>query len=141
MAPPLSPKDITAVALPWMPILCSMEAQIRSLRSPRLPSALMRNFGAMNREMPFTPGGASGRRASTRWTMFSAMSCSPQVMKILVPVMAYAFAEAGAVHRARQAWQSHRGLVRPGGAPADAEARLRQALLAAFSDRLARRGE
>ncbi len=37
--------------------------------------------------MPFTPGGASGKRASTRWTMFSAMSCSPQVMKILVPLM------------------------------------------------------
>ena len=33
------------------------------------------------------PGGASGRRASTRWTMFSATSCSPQVMKIFVPVM------------------------------------------------------
>lgn len=49
--------------------------------------------------------------------------------------------DAGAVHRARQAWQSHRGLVRPGGMPADAEARLRQALLAAFPDRLARRGE
>ena len=37
--------------------------------------------------MPFTPGGVSGRRANTRWTMFSAMSCSPQVMKILVPLM------------------------------------------------------
>ena len=60
-------------------------AHTRSLRSPRLPSALTRNFGAMNSEMPFTPGGASGRRASTRWMMFSAMSYSPQVMKILVP--------------------------------------------------------
>ena len=29
---------------------------------------------------------ASGRRASTRWMMFSATSCSPQVMKILVPL-------------------------------------------------------
>ena len=33
------------------------------------------------------PAGASGRRASTRWTMFSARSCSPAEMKILVPVM------------------------------------------------------
>ena len=41
--------------------------------------------GTMNNEMPFTPSGASGIRASTRWTMFSAMSCSPHVMKILVP--------------------------------------------------------
>jgi hypothetical protein len=87
IAPGPSPKLITAVALARMPILCSMEAQTRSLRSPRLPSALTRNFGQRNSEMPFTPAGASGSRASTRWTMFSAMSCSPQVMKILVPLM------------------------------------------------------
>ncbi|HJV89370.1 MAG TPA: ATP-dependent helicase HrpB [Holophagaceae bacterium] len=49
--------------------------------------------------------------------------------------------DAGAVHRARQAFQSHRRLVTPAPEPADAEARLRQALLAAFPDRLARRGE
>ncbi len=35
--------------------------------------------------MPFVPGGASGARASTKWMMLSAMSCSPQVMKIFVP--------------------------------------------------------
>ncbi|MNC98615.1 hypothetical protein D3C83_166370 [compost metagenome] len=57
------------------------------MRSPSEPSALTRNFGTRNSEMPFTPGGASGSRASTRWMMFSAMSCSPQVMKILVPLM------------------------------------------------------
>jgi len=74
---------MTAVGLPCIPILCSMEAQIRSLRAPRLPSVFTRNFGTTNSEMPFTPAGASGSRASTRWTMFSAMSCSPQVMKIL----------------------------------------------------------
>ena len=28
-------------------------------------------------EMPLMPGGASGVRASTMWTIFSAMSCSP----------------------------------------------------------------
>lgn len=49
--------------------------------------------------------------------------------------------DAGAVHRAKQAAQSHARLVKRGGEPADAEARLRQALLAAFPDRLARRGE
>ena len=45
--------------------------------SPSDPSALTRNFGTTNSEMPFEPAGASGKRASTRWTMFSAMSCSP----------------------------------------------------------------
>ncbi|MNJ30554.1 hypothetical protein D3C77_251540 [compost metagenome] len=39
--------------------------------------------------MPLGPGGASGRRASTRWTMLSAASWSPQVMKIFWPVRAY----------------------------------------------------
>ena len=34
---------------------------------------------------PFTPGGASGVRAMTRWQMFSAASWSPQVMKIFWP--------------------------------------------------------
>ena len=34
------------------------------------------------------PGGASGSRASTRCTMLSVKSCSPAVMKILVPVIA-----------------------------------------------------
>ena len=34
-------------------------------------------FGQMNSEMPFTPSGAPTTRASTMWTMLSAMSCSP----------------------------------------------------------------
>ena len=62
-----------------------MDTHFTSLRAPRLPSALTRYFGTTNSEMPFTPSGASGVRASTRWMMLSAMSCSPQVMKILVP--------------------------------------------------------
>ena len=37
--------------------------------------------------MPLVPCGAPSMRASTRWTMFSARSCSPAEMKILVPVM------------------------------------------------------
>ncbi len=49
--------------------------------------------------------------------------------------------DAGALHRARQAFQSYRRLVTTAPEPPDAEARLRKALLAAFPDRLARRGE
>ena len=55
------------------------------LRAPSLPSASTRNFGTTNSEMPFEPAGASGSRASTRWMMFSARSCSPAEMKILLP--------------------------------------------------------
>ncbi|MOA10444.1 hypothetical protein D3C78_1303330 [compost metagenome] len=69
-----------------MPILCSMDPQETPLRSPTPPSAVGRNFGTMNSEMPLVPCGASGRRASTMCTMLSAMSCSPAEMKILVPV-------------------------------------------------------
>ena len=36
------------------------------LRAPRLPSAFTRYLGTINIEMPCTPGGASGRRASTK---------------------------------------------------------------------------
>ena len=86
---PVAPsKFMVQVALPWMPILCSIEPQASALRSPRPPSAVGRNFGTMNSEMPFTPGGASGSRASTRCTMFPVRSCSPPEMKILVPVTA-----------------------------------------------------
>jgi len=52
-------------------------AQYTSLRLPRAPLASTTNFGTMNSEMPFTPSGASGVRASTRCTMLSARSCSP----------------------------------------------------------------
>ena len=45
-----------------------------------------RNFGTTKSEMPLVPAGAPSMRASTRWTMFSARSCSPAEMKILVPV-------------------------------------------------------
>jgi hypothetical protein len=43
----------------------------------RLAVAFGRNFGTMNSEMPLTPGGAPSMRASTRWMMFDAKSCSP----------------------------------------------------------------
>ena len=41
----------------------------------------------MNSEMPFTLSGAPAILARTRWMMFSARSCSPDEMKILVPVI------------------------------------------------------
>jgi len=44
-------------------------------------------FGTMNIETPLMPLGAPSMRASTRCTMFSAKSCSPAEMKILVPVI------------------------------------------------------
>ena len=85
---PVAPsRFITQVALALMPILCSRAPQRMPLRSPTEPSAFGRNFGTMNSEMPLVPPGASGRRASTRWTMFSVRSCSPAEMNILVPVM------------------------------------------------------
>jgi hypothetical protein len=68
---------MTAVGLAWIPSLCSIDTQRTSLRSPGVPSAFGMNFGTTKSEMPFTPSGASGVRASTRWMMFSARSCSP----------------------------------------------------------------
>ncbi|MNR42930.1 hypothetical protein D3C85_1615000 [compost metagenome] len=85
---PLAPsKFITQVAEALIPILCSIEPQESALRSPRLPSAPTMNFGTRNSEMPLGPAGASGSLASTRWMMFSLRSCSPPVMKILVPLI------------------------------------------------------
>ena len=56
-----------------------------SLRAPIEPSALTKNFGTMNTEIPRVPAGASGVRASVMCTMFSVRSCSPHVMKIFWP--------------------------------------------------------
>ncbi|MCY1313439.1 hypothetical protein D9M70_639640 [compost metagenome] len=84
---PLAPsKFITQVAAPLMPILCSTAPQDRAFFAPGVPSALAMNLGTNNRLMPLTPAGASGRRASTRWTMFSERSCSPPLMNILLPL-------------------------------------------------------
>ncbi len=49
--------------------------------------------------------------------------------------------DAGAVHRAKEAAQSHCRLVAVGDEPPDAEVRLLQALLRGWPDRVARRGE
>ena len=43
----------------------------------RSPAASSSIFGTMNSEMPLTPGGASGSRASTRWMMLRVISWSP----------------------------------------------------------------
>jgi hypothetical protein len=75
------------VELPWMPIFSSTFEQTTPLRSPSEPSSFTRNFGTTNSEMPFTPSGAPVIRASTRWMMFSARSCSPAEMKIFEPVI------------------------------------------------------
>ena len=60
-----------------MPILRSIETHSTALRAPSEPSSATRNLGTMKHEMPRVPGGASGTRASTRWMMLSARSCSP----------------------------------------------------------------
>ncbi|MNH29567.1 hypothetical protein D3C79_898060 [compost metagenome] len=70
-----------------MPILCSIEPQLTALAAPSEPSVSTITFGTRNSEMPLAPCGASGSLASTRWMMFSVRSCSPPVMKILVPLM------------------------------------------------------
>ena len=78
---------MTQVELPWMPIFSSILPQLTPLRLPKEPSSLARNFGTMKSEMPFTPSGPPGILANTRWMMLSAMSCSPDEMKIFWPVM------------------------------------------------------
>src|SRR5690554_6386744 len=114
---PLAPsKFITQVAEPLIPIFFSMEPQLNWLRSPREPSSFTMNLGTRNREMPFGPLGASGSLASTRWIMFSAMSCSPQVMKILVPVTLKEPSSLGSalvriMPRSVQAWGSVRSMA------------------------------
>ena len=70
-----------------MPSLCSIEMQWRELAVPGAPDSSGMNLGTMKRLMPLVPGGAPGVRANTRWTMLSAISCSPHVMKILVPLI------------------------------------------------------
>ena len=61
MAPPWSPSTMVQVGEPWMPILCSIECARMSLRSPGEPSALSRNFGTRNSEMPRVPARRVGQ--------------------------------------------------------------------------------
>ncbi len=85
--PPLPPRAMEQVALPWMPIFSSMPVQTTSLGSPRLPSSFTRIRGTTKSEMPAVPAGAPSMRASTGWMMLAVRSCSPPEMKILFPVM------------------------------------------------------
>ena len=86
MIQPVAPSKLsTAVAEDLMPILCSSAVQTTPLRAPREPAAFGMTLGTTKSEMPRGPLGASGRRASTMWMMFSARSCSPELMKILLP--------------------------------------------------------
>jgi hypothetical protein len=77
----------TQVELPWMPIFSSIDPQLTPLRAPSAPLVPGRNFGTMKSDTPLVPAGAPSMRASTRCTMFSARSCSPAEMKILVPLI------------------------------------------------------
>ena len=88
-------KFMTQVALPLMPILCSIEPHFTVLRSVIFPSASTLYFGTINSEIPFVPFGASGNRASTMCTMLSDISCSPAEMNIFVPVSLYVPSSAG----------------------------------------------
>src|SRR5680860_506479 len=72
---------------PLMPIFFSRDPQMTAFLSPREPSSLTLYLGTRNRLMPLIPGGASGRRARTRWMMFSVKSWSPAVMNILFPLI------------------------------------------------------
>ena len=93
---PIAPsKCITHVELPWIPILCSRPVALSLLASPKLPSALTKNLGTANSEIPLTPSGASGKRANTKWMMLSARSWSPDEIKIFSPLMANTSSPAG----------------------------------------------
>ncbi len=71
--------------LSMIPIFFSSAPQASAFLAPTAPSGFGKNFGQTKSEMPRTPDGASGKRASTRCTMFSVRSCSPAEMKIFVP--------------------------------------------------------
>ena len=72
-----------------MPIFSSIAPHVIGLRLPIEPSALGINLGVINSEIPLEPLGASGKRASTKWIMLAAMSCSPAEINILLPVILY----------------------------------------------------
>src|SRR3546814_18206003 len=63
-----------------MPGLCSIPEQLTSLGRPSSSC-----FVTMNKEMPRVPAGAPSLRARTRLMILSLQSCSPQLVKILLP--------------------------------------------------------
>jgi hypothetical protein len=107
---------MTQVGEAWMPSLCSMLAARRPLAAPGRPSSSTSRLQATKSDIPFTPAGAPGNRASTRWTMFSAPSCSPQVMKIFSPESSQPPCPSGSARvrmspRSVPAWASVRFMV------------------------------
>ena len=56
----------------------SLSTSAATRQSLRLPSG--RSLGTRNKEIPRLPAGASGRRASTRWTIWPVKSWPPKVM-------------------------------------------------------------
>ena len=57
---------ITAVGLPWSPILCSKLTTFKLLETPAFPLASGSFLGTRNKEIPLGPGIASGNLANTR---------------------------------------------------------------------------
>ena len=66
-----------------------MDTQFTLLCSPNVPSPFTLYLGIKKRLIPLTPLGASGSLARTKCIMFSAISCSPQDMKIFWPLTEY----------------------------------------------------
>ena len=84
-----APNVSSQVVEAFSPILCSTLVALTPLRSPSEPSSLTRYFGTRNIDSPLVPGPCPSGRASTRWKMFSVMSCSPLVMNRLTPSMCH----------------------------------------------------
>ena len=83
-----SPPNVSSqVVETFRPILCSRLVTLTPFRSPSEPSSFTRYFGTRNMDRPLVPAPAPSGRASTRWKMFSAMSCSAPVMNRLTPSM------------------------------------------------------
>ena len=70
-----------------MPIFFSIDPHSSEFSSPKLPSSFGIIFGTTNKLIPLIPSGALGVLAKTKCIMFSDKSCSPQVIKIFVPVI------------------------------------------------------
>ena len=90
---PFWPNVISQVVETLRPIFFSTLVTKAPLRSPGLPSASKWYFGTKNRLRPLVPTpprpSTLAGRARTRWMMFSAMSCSPEVMKRFTPSMCH----------------------------------------------------
>ena len=127
---------MTQVGEAWMPSLCSRLNARRSLRAPAAPSASGRNFGTRKSEMPRLPGGASGVRASTMWTMFGREvvvaigdeDLLPGDAVVLAPALVAGTARVRSAPRSEPACGSVRFIV-PVHSPADELAEIEPLLL------------